>query len=349
MKKNFCSAVVLTIALAFTAFNATAQNTLADGRVGAFTFDSMSPPDFWQYARRNLTNTKAATINAELLMPKNIAAGSRVPALVISHGSTGLSPFAYEVWAAQMNAAGVAVLVFDSFKARGVDATANDQSLVSPASQVADALNALRVLATHPQIDARRIVHIGFSRGGSTAFYTAWPMFQAPVNTNGARFAAHIPVYPGHCNIRYRANDDVDKATAPIFMALAERGKEDWQDVAVCERYAKELAASGQPVTYKEYEGAYHAFDERIPFRYFNNANVSTQCDMELQMTPVQGSGLGRGARDMKTNRELKNFEEWLSTIRGCMTHTRARIEGNSKQSAVLVADVLRILDSLKK
>lgn len=327
---------------AFSPAMAQSEN-LSDGRSGRIEFQSVSVPDMWQFARKNTTNTKTVTIQAELLMPKNIGAGTKVPALVLSHGSSGLSPYAYEVWAAQMNAAGVAVLVFDSFKARGVSETAQDQSLVSPSSQIADALNGLRMLVSHPQIDATRIYNIGFSRGGSTAFYTAWPMYQAPVNTNGVRFAGHIPVYPGNCNIRYRADEGV-KATAPIFMALADREKEDWGDVAVCERYIKELQAAGQPIPYKEYKGTYHGWDGRTSFFYYPNANNATKCDMELQMTPVAGSGLGRNARDLKTNRDLKSYDEWFAAVKSCMTNERARVGGNREQSDALVKDVLKFM-----
>jgi predicted peptidase len=57
--------------------------------------------------------------------------------------------------------------------------------VLSPAANVTDAMNALKILATRPQIDANCIFHIGFSRGVGTAFYTAWPMFQRPVDTGG--------------------------------------------------------------------------------------------------------------------------------------------------------------------
>ena len=91
---------------------------------------------------------------------------------------------------------------------------------VSVPSQIADALNALRILATHPKIDAARIFVIGMSRGANAAFYSAWPMYQAPVDTGGAYFAGHVAAYPGMCNIRYRADANA-RATAHIFFCTA--------------------------------------------------------------------------------------------------------------------------------
>jgi dienelactone hydrolase len=321
-------------------------NNLSDGRTGKIEFESINTPDIWQYARRNLQNTRPQTITGELLMPKSIVAG-RVPALVLMHGSSGVEPWAYDLWAARMNPAGVAVFVVDSYKPRGVDTTSTNQlgKQVTIPSQIADALNALRVLATHPQIDPARIFVIGMSRGGNPAFYSAWPMFQAPVNTNGAKFAGHIPLYPGMCNIRYRANDDNDRATAPIFFALPDRDREDYQDVAVCERYANELAALGNQVTVKEYKGTYHAWDGGARRFRYQPGHTSKPCDMELQMTNVMGSGLGRNARNLKTNENFKGFEDWNAAINSCMVvNPRSRIGGDHSQTDALIADVLKFM-----
>jgi dienelactone hydrolase len=333
---------VATILLALSAgVNAAPVNDLSAGQTGRIEFNSITPLSIWTYARRNTTDTKQVVVYGDLLMPKNT--GGKVPALVLSHGSSGVSPYAYEVWAAKMNAAGVAVFIVDSFKPRGISETAQNQFVLSPAANVADAMNALKLLATHPQIDSTRIYNIGFSRGGGTAFYTAWPMYQRPVGTNGAKFAGHIPVYPAACNIRYRA-DAGTKATAPIFMAGADRKLEDWQDSAVCERFAKELADAGQPITYKEYPGTAHGWDGRSKFFYFNNAATAKPCDMELQMTDVAGDGLGRDAKDLKTGKTLTSYAEWDAAVKSCMTNMRARIEGNERQSDVLVQDVLKFI-----
>jgi acetyl esterase/lipase len=131
------------------------------------------------------------------------------------------------------------------------------------------------------------------------------------------------------------------KATAPIFMALADRAMEDWQDSAVCERFAKELAAAGQPVVYKEYSDTAHGFDGRRKFNYFPNAATAKGCDMELQMTDVAGSGLGHDARDLKSGKTLVSFADWDSAVKACTTNTRARLGGNQTQSDALVKDVL--------
>jgi len=315
------------------------------GRPERIQFQSINVPSIWQFARKNTNETTQQTVWGDLLVPTG-SKDSKVPALVIMHGSAGVESWAYDLWAARMNPAGVAVFVVDSFKPRGVESTATNQfeKKVSTAAQTADALNALRVLASHPQIDASHIYVIGMSRGTNPAFFSAWPMYQAPVNTNGAKFAGHILLYPAVCNIRYRADADA-KATAPIYFALADREREDYGDTAICERYARELAASGNAVTFKEYPGTYHAWDGGTRRFRYEPAHTGKACDMELQMTPVAGSGLGRNARDFKNNRDLKTFEEWDAAINGCMVmNPRARVGGDAPQTDAVVADVLKFL-----
>ena len=316
---------------------------LSGGQTGRIEFQSINVPDMWQFARKNTSNTRTQTVWGDLLMPKTM--NGKVPALVIMHGSAGVEPWATDLWAAKLNPAGAAVFVVDSYKPRGVQETSTNQlgEQVTMPSQTADALNALRVLSTHSQIDSSRIYVIGMSRGGNPAFYSAWPMYQAAVNTNGAKFAGHIPMYPGMCNIRYRA-DATDKATAPIFFALPDREREDYQDVAICQRYAKELADLGNVVTTKEYKGTYHAWDGGgRRFRY-EQAHSAKPCDMEVQMTAVAGGGVGKNARDLKKNQELKTYDEWNTAVKGCMAHVRAAVGGDAAQSDAVVADVLKFM-----
>jgi hypothetical protein len=66
---------------------------------------------------------------------------------------------------------------------------------------------------------------------------------------------------------------------------------------------------------------------------------------MELQMTPTMGSGLGRNARDLKTQREFKGFEDRNATINSRMVvNPRARIGGDQSQTDALIGDVLKFM-----
>lgn len=336
--KHSMKCLLLAAALGLSGICASAAplSELSSGQTGRIEFQSITPQSIWTYARKNMTDTKTVTVWGDLLMPKNTV--GKVPAVVYSHGSTGATAAAFDVWAKELNNAGVAIFVVDSFKPRGISETQTDQGQVSPSAQISDARNALKLLATHPQIDANRIYNMGFSRGGSIAYYTAWPMYQRPVDTAGAKFAGHIAVYPGVCEIRYRA-DANDKATAPILVALGT--KDVSTNEVTCKQYMAEVTAAGNSVTVKTYEGAYHGWDTLNRFGYYQNSHTSFDCNMELQMTDKPGGGVGMNAKDIKTGKSITSYDDWNAAVKGCMQHKPMSYGGDDRQRAALVADVL--------
>jgi dienelactone hydrolase len=190
-------------------------------------------------------------------MPAN--AQGKVPAVVFSHGSEGVSSLYFDVWAKALNAAGYAVFVVDSFKPRNEERVtgATKQLTWNTTANLADALYALKLLATHPQIDSQRIYHMGWSRGGQAVLDAAWPTYQQHVVPVTVKWAGSIAVYPG-CNMRYRV-DQHSKLPSPLLMLLGE--KDDMTLPKPCMELADELAVNGNPVTYKVYVGATHVFD----------------------------------------------------------------------------------------
>jgi dienelactone hydrolase len=325
---------------------------LSGGQTGRIEFKSITSPNRYEYARLNLQNTKETVVFADLLMPKNMAANTRVPAVILSHGSGGVESNLYDVWAKELNGAGYAVLISDSYKPRGVAETNSNQDAVPYPSHVADTLNALRMLSTHPQIDSARIHNMGFSRGGSAAFDTAWPTWQRPVDTKNVRFASHVVLYPGNCNLRYRT-DDVEKTTAPVFVMLADRELEESQNVGTCTRVYDEMVAKGNRITYKEYKGGRHGFDgTNYAFRTNPRTSSSRNCDMEVFMTTAQGGGVGKNGYDFKTKKAINTFAEFTDSAKACLengTVPGTRGGGAAREvQAESVKDALAFLQSIK-
>jgi dienelactone hydrolase len=100
-----------------------------------------------------LTDGRAGKIHFASRRRPAISAGS---AMVIAHGSSGVDA-RETAWADRLTAPGMATFVVDSFTPRNVRETATDQGRLPTAANVADALAALRLLATHPRIDPERI------------------------------------------------------------------------------------------------------------------------------------------------------------------------------------------------
>ncbi len=76
---------------------------LADGRVGTVRFASVTPTGYFQLARRQAT--APVTIAGTLRLPAG--APGRIPAVVISHGSSGVTKDREGWWAARLGEAGL--------------------------------------------------------------------------------------------------------------------------------------------------------------------------------------------------------------------------------------------------
>jgi dienelactone hydrolase len=199
------------------------------------------------------TNGKPAIAAGQLRIPK--AGTDKLPAIILVHGSGGLSASADE-WARELNGIGIAVFVLDSFAGRGIVSTVNDQSQLDHLAMMVDAYRALGVLSGHPRIDPARIAVIGFSKGAVAAVYSSNERFRKQFGPANAAFAAHIGLYTP-CNTAYRDDDKV--AAKPI--RLHHGIPDDWVSIEPCRAYAARLKQAGADVTLSEYPDSYHAYD----------------------------------------------------------------------------------------
>ena len=279
---------------------------------GRIEFDSITPPDRWQFVRKVMENTKPAKVSGDLLMPRNV--NGKVPAVLISHDSGGVTAKLYDVWAKELNNAGVAVFIIDSFKTRGIVSTTNDQGQVSVTADVADALYGLKLLATHPQIDAKRIFHMGGSRGGTAVFETYWDMVRKAVIADDLKFAGHIPLYQGNCNTRFRF-DRGNTNKAPMLALMG--GADDGTPADACVAYYTELNRVGANIKWRVLPGAHHGFDGSSQQTYLAQGVTAKNCSIEVFLTDVKGGGLGE-ARDYKTGAAINGFAEWNKAFSAC-------------------------------
>jgi dienelactone hydrolase len=219
---------------------------------------------------------------------------AKISAMVAVHGSSGVLRNGW-AWARRLNEMGVASFVIDNFTGRGVKETATDQSRLSPAADAAGALAALRLLATHPQIDPKRIGVIGFSRGGSAAINTALEPIRLGVVDDSLRFAAHVALYPG-CAVPF-VSAHLDGS--PILMLLG--GKDYYTPASNCLAYADELRARGASIQVVVYPDANHGFDSDAPPHFRPQPTTLHDCHGEIDLdagafTVEAGSETFRGA-----------------------------------------------------
>ena len=305
-------------------------------------YQSMTPASRWTFVRHNTDLNPSAKVAGELFMPARL--DGQVPAVVLSPGSLGVTIAYTAVWAHELTAAGYAVFIVDSLKPRGIDSTVANQWQLSPMADVADALNALRLLASDPRIDSQRISHIGFSRGGGVAFDTGWDLFRRGVipDTEGLKFASHVALYPNGCDIRYRA-DPGNTDTSPILLLLGE--KDDWTPAKSCITYADELAKGGRNIAYKVLPGGYHGFDGFSKYSVMQG-QTSSGCSIDVVLNDRIGSGIG-DARDVRSGKVLGSYVEFDNAVRACTRTERVAIEGREDLRAMAVSEVLAFLSAV--
>ncbi|MCK6405471.1 MAG: dienelactone hydrolase family protein [Rhodocyclaceae bacterium] len=183
--------------------------------------------------------------------------GGRRPAVVAMHGCGG--PFDREgaigarhaMWAEHLSRQGYAVLLVDSFSARGIRTLCtipNKDRPLRQADRVADAWAAKAWLAARDDVAAERIALLGWSHGAGTALYT---LDETPANERP--FAAAVAFYPGCTTLARRP--EPYRPTSPLMILIGEA--DDWTPAASC----RALASRSPQVVLKLYPGAYHDFD----------------------------------------------------------------------------------------
>ena len=264
--------------------------TLADGRTGTIAFEAPTPKSSRELVSGKKTEKSviAGLLTLPALVDVASASHAKIPAMVVVHGSSGVLRNDWD-WAKRLNDMGIAAFVIDNFTGRGIVETATDRSRLSASADTAGALAALRLLATHPAIDPKRIGVLGFSRGGSVAIDSALEPIRRAVIDDDLRFAAHVAVYPGCSVTQVSAHLD----GSPILMLLG--GKDDYTPAPACLAHADALRAKGASVSVVVYPDAYHGFDSKAPPHFSPRRTTLRHCqgatDLDKGVFTMQKDG----------------------------------------------------------
>jgi dienelactone hydrolase len=185
------------------------------------------------------------TLAGELRLPFASYQG-KVPAVVLIHGSGGIGANS-DAWARFLNEAGIAVFILDSFSARGIVSTVEDQTQLDSVAMMYDAYRALDVLAAHRAIRPDRIAVMGFSKGAVAAVFSSATRFRTAYGSANT-FVAHVGMYTP-CNARFEGDTRVSPAPIRLFHGVTD----DYVSVAPCRGYVVELKAAGADVSLTEF------------------------------------------------------------------------------------------------
>jgi len=199
-----------------------------------------------------LQKGRSVPVSAAIYWPSG---GGRVPALVLHHGSTGVNS-GLVTMAKRFAGTGVATVVIDSFKGRGVSSTVQDQNAVSREDFNLDALAVLKVLASHPRIDPSRIGIAGFSKGAGSALSAALLAERAAAGVpQHVKYAFHVAFYPSCAVQPYRPLT----TGAPMLMLLG--GADTYVGFEPCQVYGGALRAAGADIEVRVFPDAPHGYD----------------------------------------------------------------------------------------
>jgi len=215
----------------------------------------------------------STNLAGELLFPEG---PGPFPAVVLAHGCAG-NRFVEPAWGPFLRKAGYATFNIDSLRGRDLSEVCTQPAALSPLQRVPDAYGALRFLAKHPKIDAKRVALMGFSHGGIVTMFasTAWAK-ETFAPAGQPSFRAFFPFYP-YCNLIF---PERNKVSAPVRIHTG--AADDWTPAKPCAELAASLKAGGQDVAINVYPDAYHSFDQARGFLYLPAVVNAADCSPQL-------------------------------------------------------------------
>jgi dienelactone hydrolase len=198
-------------------------------------------------ARFVITEADGVKLPVKLFLP--IGPATR-PSIVALHGCAGPWPKRDDSWARALASQGHAVLLPDSFGARGLKSqckeTAHQASAYGPRRRAA--LAAARWLQARHFAPQTGILLLGWSDGGTTVLAS---IAKAPDLPAGLILGA-VAFYPACARL---AKDPEWHNAAPLLILMG--AADDWTPPAPCQEFARR----NLDVNLKLFSGAYHDFD----------------------------------------------------------------------------------------
>ena len=213
--------------------------------------------------------------NRQIRLPNELylpSGSHKVPGMVLVHGSGGVTDYRERRYARILRQMGIAALVIDAFRARGIRRTINDQSRISSLQMTVDAFHAADELGRRNRVIKTKIGIVGFSKGGTATLYSSTRRYLriAMKHLPSARpFALHVAFYPW-CGNFWR---DTTMNGAPVVVLIG--GQDTYSGVKPCLEWVRRHRLQGGNVRSIVYPTARHAWDGLISWRFPSGENHS--------------------------------------------------------------------------
>lgn len=241
------------------------QTSLEAEQSGEIYFPIKSPYDFSRVLN-GYDDLPESTGMGTLVLPEGASAQDPVPAIVILHGSGGIADGREFEYAKLFSENGIAALVVDYYAPRGVVADTPyvmKTMITTEVDIMSDAYSALKVLGTHPAIDAKRIGVTGYSYGGMATRYVLDDRLKKIMAPDVPPFALHMDIYgPCHQTLGHTGT------TGAPYLAI-HGDADNTVDPELCQTVYKDLEAGGSSVESHVIAGAGHAWENATPLSEF--------------------------------------------------------------------------------
>ena len=225
--------------------------------------DHMEAVTFPTNVVRGTTNDRPVEVKANLYLPD--AAKFPLSAVVIAPSSAGVTKNVEVYYAKQLNKAGIAALVIDSYASRGIKDAMYDQSQLDTWDIENDAVAARGWLIEDGRFEPKRIGILGMSNGGTAAMNSALEVRRRWTGITDVAFAAHVAIAPDCTWI----NRSAKTSGAPMLFLLAEL--DDQSPAKDCvEEVARLRRAGNEHIEMKIYKGAQHSWEDLGDSPYFD-------------------------------------------------------------------------------
>jgi len=209
------------------------------------------------------------TVKGKLFVPNN-PISPKAPAMIVLHGSGGISDGRELTYGEKFNNLGMYALVIDSYLSRGVEKMPHARRLfeISPFAQAADAIAGLNHIAGINEIDESKIGVIGFSFGGVTSYYLNLDNITSKISRTKNKFAANISLYGG-CQFSF----ETPRLTEiPFLLVVGE--KDESLDLEVCKKKFNNLNKNDPYSKFLIIPNAHHAWEVNSPLSFRKTINL---------------------------------------------------------------------------
>ncbi|KEI71605.1 dienelactone hydrolase family protein [Endozoicomonas elysicola] len=249
---------------------------LDENSTGTIYYQSATPFDL-DVLLNNMEDARPTTGMGHLYIPDIATSDQPVPAMVILHGSGGISPGREHEYAKLLNENGIAAVVVDYYQPRGVTEDTNYMMKVNAVTEfdvITDAYSVYKLLQSSPLVDGSKIGVMGFSYGGMASRLAMDERFHNILAPGTDGFSLYVDVY-GPCfqNLGTQATNG-----KPL---LTLRGTEDFSnELKACAAREKELRALNVDVNSIIYQGAGHSWENLAPQALKEDAPYIAGCEV---------------------------------------------------------------------